>query len=1359
MSHPKETEVSPIDPSAPPQARARVWGKSPKASAATWLTACLLVALGFIELNARQALQSDPDYTIDVWDTADGLPQNSVTSIVQTKDGYLWMGTFAGLVRFDGVRFAVFDTQNTPELPNNGVIRLFVDSNDTLWISTVNGLARCRNGAFTGYPASKGFPGGHAQSLTEQAGKLVFTTTLRRMFEWDGERFSQVPFPPAPTNVVSCNVVADAAGRIWSRSLKQLGVRDGTNWNVVIGPAHQDSASFIGMSPATGGGLWIATPTFFGRFQDGRLEQVHGHQRTDPNHFGLFEDSKSNLWASSFSDGVVLHRPDGTTRSFTEENGLTKNSVRAVFEDNENNIWIGTDGGGLVRLRNRILATPKTGSTTLARAIINDIVETSPGEFWIATHGNGLFHWRSPAAAYQVAGSGLKTNSWVLTVQRHADGGVLAGALSDGFFQIYGTNVANNNPAPAFRDDISAIAEPSPGHVLVGTTKGLYEMRDGKTNEMFFPGSNKSVIARRMAVAPNGTVYFGTESSGLWRWRNGVFSEIRLRNGERIHKINSLHIDTAGHLWSSTRKMPVIYATDGVADAAPYETLSPNVIVYDLCPMSDNRIWLGTSDGLIAVPRTELIAFVQGRAKAFPQVHLLPSDGLAHREVRCLTECSDPKSGRRCLLAGTINGLSMLDLEIPLTSRPAPRVHIEQVSYEPAGAHDGGRVIDPFSAEQSKNTKVIPARELASLKIPPGAGYIDIRFTGISLANADRTRFRYRLLGLRPEWIESDSRRYALFHLLKPGSYKFEVQAANIDNVDSAEPAIISFVVMPYVWQTLWFKAAGAALALGGTAGLVWIRARRRLKRQLVLIETERALAREKTRLASVLEATADFVAFASPDLRLIYLNPAAGNALGLRPAEGEFGADFINLLFPSDTRRFTDEVIPAARTNGRWTGEVRLRNAAGSDIATSLTLLVHRSGPVQIDFYSFIMSDLTERKAAEDRHNLLEAELRQAQKMEAVGLLAGGVAHDFNNLLQVILGYTSLAMDSETLAKERDGALGEVKKAARKAAQLTSQLLAFGRRQPLQMVSSDINRLVAESLEMIRRLIGANIEVHSRQSPVPCPANVDRGQIEQVLLNLCVNARDSMPGGGRLTVETSVVEWTGIHRASEIQGLPSGRYVRISVEDTGSGIPAEILPHIFEPFFTTKPKERGTGLGLSVVYGIVEQHGGSIRVESVSGKGSSFHVFLPFETAPTSEPTVDNEISRRQLGSGTILLAEDEEAVRELATRLLTRAGFTVLAATDGEEAVRLFVENRSTIDLLLMDVMMPGMGGPEAVRQIHQLRPELPVIYASGYGGAHLRGIGDVGGKIDVLQKPYGQAALIDRVNSAIRSAKLRN
>ena len=1319
----------------------------------------LLLVIGLVDAAARQTLHSDPDYVIDVWDTEDGLPQNSVTSIVQTKDGYLWMGTFAGLVRFDGVRFVVFDTQNTPEFPNNSIIRLFIDSQESLWISTTHGMVRYSGGQFTGFPAVRGFPDGHADSITEQNGRLLFTTSNRKMFEFADGRFTETPFPPVLTNTYSAQLVRDGTGRIWARSFKHLSLREGTNWNVAIGPSQPDGHWLIGLAAADNGALWVATTNYFGRFENGRLRSIYARERREFDNLGLLVDSRSNLWVSSHSYGAIVYRSDGTSRGFDEKSGLPKKSVRTVFEDNEGNIWIGTDGGGLVRLKTRLLSAPGVGHPALGKAIINDIVESSPGEFWVATHGNGLFRWNGPKVVQHVEGAGLRTNSWLLAVHRLADGSVLAGALEDGFFHITGTNIVLHHPSQGAKEDVSAFAEPFPGHLFAGTGNGLFEMKAGATNEVFFPGSTNSVYARRMAVGPDRSVYFGTENDGLWRWKEGALSEIRLRSGERIRKINCVQVDSKGDMWTSTRSLPVIHVRDGIADAASYTNGFPKVIVYDLRPVSDDRIWLGTSDGLIAVSRDGLIGFIQRRTRFLPQLHLLPSDGLAHREVRSLQECLDPATGRGCLLVGTINGISLLDLGSPLAQRPAPRIHIEQVSYQPAGSSDGGRLIDPFSAELTRNTKVVPHHELGSLTIPPGAGYIDIRFTGISLASPDHLRFRYRLLGLRPEWIESDSRRYALFHLLKPGDYTFEVQAANIDGVESVRAAVISFTVQPFIWQTLWFRSLVAALALGGSAGLVWAMAKRRLTHQEILLEAERALAREKTRLASVLESTGDFVAFADPRLHLIYLNPAAGKALGLRSAEGESGADFINLLFPSETGRFTDEIMPAARDNGRWSGEVRLRNASGSDIPTSLTLLVHRSAPAAIDFYSFIMSDLTERKAAEVRHNLLEAELRQSQKMEAVGLLAGGVAHDFNNLLQVILGYTSLALDRETMTKERDVALQEVKKAARKAAQLTSQLLAFGRRQPLQKVGTDINRLIADSLEMIRRLIGANIEVVLRQSPGSCPANVDRGQIEQVLLNLCVNARDAMPEGGRLTVETSVVEWPGNANASEVPGLAAGRYVRITVQDTGSGIPAEILPHIFEPFFTTKPKERGTGLGLSVVYGIVEQHGGSIRVESVHGKGSSFHVFLPYENAPTAEPTLDNELSRRRFGSGTILLAEDEEAVRSLATKLLTRVGFTVLAAADGEEAVRLFVENRASIDLLLMDVMMPRMGGPEAVHRIHQLRPELPVIYASGFGGDHLRDIGKLGGQFDILQKPYGQADLIDRVNSAIRSAKLRN
>jgi CheY-like chemotaxis protein len=290
----------------------------------------------------------------------------------------------------------------------------------------------------------------------------------------------------------------------------------------------------------------------------------------------------------------------------------------------------------------------------------------------------------------------------------------------------------------------------------------------------------------------------------------------------------------------------------------------------------------------------------------------------------------------------------------------------------------------------------------------------------------------------------------------------------------------------------------------------------------------------------------------------------------------------------------------------------------------------------------------------------------------------------------------------------------------------------------------------------MSRRLLGADIEIEFRPADDQAVIYADRGQIEQVLMNLCVNARDAMPRGGRLKVEIAPLGTLASDGDTSVIGpLPSGPCVRISVSDTGVGISPENLPHIFEPFFTTKPKNKGSGLGLSVVYGIIQQHGGNLRIDSKVGIGTTFHVYLPASPGTATAQRVTRELPVKR-GSGTILVAEDEEAVRLLATRILQKAGYTVLAARDGEEAVSLFRENNENVDLLLMDVIMPRLSGPEAVKQIRELDPEIPALYASGYGGEFLRADGRLDIEGEVLQKPYQPSELLDRISGYLSNTR---
>ena len=397
-------------------------------------------------------------------------------------------------------------------------------------------------------------------------------------------------------------------------------------------------------------------------------------------------------------------------------------------------------------------------------------------------------------------------------------------------------------------------------------------------------------------------------------------------------------------------------------------------------------------------------------------------------------------------------------------------------------------------------------------------------------------------------------------------------------------------------------------------------------------------------------------------------------------------------------------------------------------------------------------LRDITDLREATERQAALEEQLRHAQKLEAVGLLAGGIAHDFNNLLQVIGGNAQLAELSDLDSASRQAALGEILKTVQRAAQLTRQLLAFSRRQALAREETDLNVFVADHVRMIRRLISETIRIELHADPLPLVVLVDRGQLEQVLLNLCINARDAMPKGGLLRIRLGAITLDA-DAAGRLGREPGTRYARLAVSDTGHGMDKATLARIFDPFFSTKPREKGTGLGLSVVYGIVRQHEGFIEVASRPGEGAEFEVLLPHladREAPVARPPEAPPVPLK--ATGTILLAEDNDAIRQLAEATLRHAGYTVHSASDGLEAVEFIREQRAAVDLLFFDVMMPRMGGFEATRECRKLRPDLPVIFASGYAADSVDEGESIPDGAHVLQKPYRSEALLRLVSSLL-------
>jgi PAS domain S-box-containing protein len=393
-----------------------------------------------------------------------------------------------------------------------------------------------------------------------------------------------------------------------------------------------------------------------------------------------------------------------------------------------------------------------------------------------------------------------------------------------------------------------------------------------------------------------------------------------------------------------------------------------------------------------------------------------------------------------------------------------------------------------------------------------------------------------------------------------------------------------------------------------------------------------------------------------------------------------------------------------------------------------------------------------------EDRERL-RAQLEQAQRLEGLGQLAGGVAHDFNNLIGVILNYAAFVgeeIDTATANgagqqwKAASDDVGQIRRAAERAAGLTRQLLSFARREVIQPQVVDLNDLLTNMAGMLRRTLGADLELITDLAEDLPPILVDPGQIDQMILNLAVNARDAMPDGGSLTVTTDSLTVDRAYAAEWSSVLP-GHYVRVAIADTGSGMPPEVIKHAFEPFFTTKNKGEGSGLGLATVYGAVTQAEGHVRITSAPGKGTTFTILLPVTTQSAAEAA--QVLPSRYMSAGqTVLIVEDEEALREVTRRLLTRQGYTVITAGNGAEAIIVANTYTGDIDLLLTDVIMPQMLGKEAAEQIGRTRPDIRVLYMSGYAQPILASQGRLDPNVTLLDKPFTERELLDKVHAVL-------
>jgi PAS domain S-box-containing protein len=515
-------------------------------------------------------------------------------------------------------------------------------------------------------------------------------------------------------------------------------------------------------------------------------------------------------------------------------------------------------------------------------------------------------------------------------------------------------------------------------------------------------------------------------------------------------------------------------------------------------------------------------------------------------------------------------------------------------------------------------------------------------------------------------------------------------------------------------------------------------------------LETERALEVQRRYFADLFESSPEGIVLLDAETGLVVrVNREFTHMFGYTPEEA-VGRHLNDLIVPEERVSEAQELDAAARSGQRVRTETVRKRKDGSLVEVSVLARHLRIPGEPVQLYG-VYRDITARKETERALQEREEELRHAQKLEAVGKLAGGIAHDFNNLLTVINGHVRFALQHVDQESKLEGDLLEIKKSGARAAALTQQLLAFSRRQVLHPQVLDPNDVVRDIQAMLRRLIGEHIRVDLRLTGRDIRVRADRGQLEQVLINLVVNARDAMPRGGTLTLETDVVALGADDDRIERWDVQPGSFVRLRVGDTGVGMDGEVLERAFEPFFTTKEPGKGTGLGLATVFGIVKQSGGHIRVRSAPGAGTVCEVILPRADGYRESEDGAGATERSVHGAGgTVLVVEDEDAVRKLAVRVLEREGFQVLAADNGANALDVMEAHNGAVDLVLTDMVMPEMGGRELAWHVRRRRPGVPIVFMSGYDDALVSGSGAEG---EFLAKPFTPAKLASRVSELLR------
>ena len=1254
-------------------------------SVRTPILSCLCLAIGYSA--PQSAAHVDPTealriYAHDIWQVENGLPQDAIQTIAQTKDGYLWLGTEEGLVRFDGARFTVFNRKNTPELKDHYVRVLFADPDGALWIGTRSGgLTRLRDGKFRSFGVQDGLGQGVITAIARDGRGNLWVGTNAGLSQLRGERF--VAYGDGSHRFTSSvtALLVDRRGEVWVGT-EESGVLQtgdgGERWYTV--KQGLSSNRILAIFEDRAGSVWVGT-------DGGGLDQIREDKITvfgkaqglqNSSVVSIGEGAGAQLWAGT--DGGGLARlENGKFTAYTMEQGLSNDVVLCLYKDREDNLWIGTDGGGLNRLKRRKFLT-YTVNDGLSHNQATSIYQSRDGSVWIGTAGGGLNRLKDGKFTTYTTKDGLSSNL-VRALLEDDQGNLWIGTdgaglnvLRNGRFTTYSHKNGLSN------DVVLSLAQDRNGDIWIGTAEGLCRMSRGSQHPAAVAGGWEHSVIMSLLASRDGSVWISAIDRGVARLRNGELR--RFTAGLPEEFVTSMYEDSDGTIWLGTNGGGLARFRDGRFSVATIKQGLFDDTIFQVLEDNQGNLWMSSNRGVFRVNKGQLNNLADAKTNSVDSFHYGKADGMKSAECTGNNQPAGWKTRDGRLWFPTIKGVAIVD----------PR-HLSSNTKPPPV------VLEEFIADK----KVIPPG--TDIALPAGTAQVEFQFAGLSFVAPERVRYKYMLEGFDSGWIDAGARRTAYYTNLSPKHYRFRVIACNNNGVWNEEGVAAAFRIQPHFYQTAYFyTGCGLFVALATVllyrSRIAGIKANQRRLAVLVEARTKELRATESRFRILFDDTPLPLFLYDLATLQYIEVNDATVARYGYTREEF-LRMKVTDIRPPEDVPRLLEQIRLPAGQDGRLSRHC-LKNGSTIDVEIT-SRRIDWNGRTAVLVAAL---DVTERKR-------VELELTRAKEMAEASSLAKGtflanMSHEIRTPMNGILGMTELLFGT-AIGREQHEYLEMLKGCADALLTIINDILDFSKIEAGKLDLNNEEFGLRESLDAAMKAL--LVSAHQKGllltweilPDVPDDVIGDPIRLRQVVSNLVGNAV-KFTERGEVCLK--------VRKETEQDGQV---VVQFSVRDTGIGVASEKHALIFESFAqadtSTTRKFGGTGLGLAISQRLTKLMGGTIWLESTVGEGSTFYFTVRFRVSEKADrcsdganrlPALQNCRAESNGKTLRVLVAEDNKVNQVIVGRVLDKAGHTAAMVGNGREALSALEEQE--FDLMLCDMQMPEMDGFAAMAQIRE-------------------------------------------------------